>query len=305
MEYICIIEIVWKMISIIVCSINDDLRNHLHQNITENIGCDFEFLYTDNRINPRGICAVYNKLAFKAKGEYLCFMHEDVLIETKNWGEKLISKASDKKTGVLGFAGAGLLSVIPYWNDRHTQFACYKQYLKNGELFEDLTLNKPADNVKVAVLDGMFLFCRKEVWENHPFDEHTFPGFHLYDIDFTLSVAQQYTNYVDCDVVIAHYSMGSLDRAYYDGLIDFYNKWKAILPYSVNPEIIKDNLDKILRLNLKDTVREMIKRTDLPNSYILHFLRSVSLLENGKDYRRAMKYIIKSRLKKIIKKVPY
>ncbi|MDR1883574.1 MAG: glycosyltransferase family protein [Prevotella sp.] len=287
------------MISIIVCSINEWWRNQLQQNIARNIGCDHEFLYIDNTIEKKGICAVYNILAKKAQGEYLCFVHEDVIIETKDWGNLLIARASDKATGVIGFAGAGTVAGFPYWNDGITHYSYYVQRQKDGSLSFDATVNPFGyDFKKVAVLDGMFLFCRKDVWTKHPFDDKTFNGFHLYDIDFCLSVAQEYNNYVGYNTVINHFSTGSPNKQYFDSLILFYKKWQTILPYSVYPEKFKKKRAEFYYRNIKKTIKEIVKRTDLSDNYIVNYLKEINGVNSLRDHWVMYLYIVKSHIYK-------
>lgn len=287
------------MISIIVCSVDESWRKQLKNNIIENIGCDFEFLFIDNKLEKKGICEAYNILAKQAKGEYLCFVHEDVLIETKNWGMELMTKASDPTVGVIGFAGSGTIAGFPYWEDRFTHFKYYVQRLKDGRLWSDETLTpKTAKYTKTVVLDGMFLFCRREVWEKQPFDKNTFANYHIYDMDFTFASAQYYSNYVCNCVVIHHFSLGCLDQKYFDELLLFYNKWKAKLPYTAYPEILSEKKKKYYYFGIKGTVKDMIKRSGLPSSYIYKFLKDINALNFYSDYLTMIQYIIKGRLRK-------
>jgi hypothetical protein len=272
------------MISIIVCSINPELREKLRANIQENIGCEWEFLFEDNSLKGEGICMVYNRLAAKARGSYLCFVHEDVLIETKNWGCKLMDRASDESVGVIGFAGSARVDGRPYWHNKPQLLAYYfKQYTKEGSLHLDFTQNETLDNgvmMKVCVLDGMFLFCRKKVWEENAFDEINFPGFHLYDIDFTLSAAQKYMNFVNREVVLNHYSLGSLSKQYYEYLMVFYRKWHKILPY---PDGQEESLEQ------EDLYRLVIEMGRSGIKYLLSYvyvyvcMRNVNLAKNMRD----------------------
>jgi glycosyltransferase involved in cell wall biosynthesis len=103
-------------ISILVCSINEQLRNNLLQNVEATIGYDFEFLYEDNRANNDGLCKVYNRLAKRATGDFLCFVHEDVILKTQNWGDLLIKFAENPQIGVIGFAGAPAVTGYVWWD---------------------------------------------------------------------------------------------------------------------------------------------------------------------------------------------
>ena len=46
------------------------------------------------------------KLQKKAKGDYLCFVHEDIVIKTNGWGKDLVKFTAQNSTcGVVGVAG--------------------------------------------------------------------------------------------------------------------------------------------------------------------------------------------------------
>ena len=93
-------------LSIIICSINPERAAKALLDISKTIGIEYETIVFDNREHKWGICKVYNYCAEKAQSSYLCFMHEDVAIETRDWG-KIICGFLEKTTdcGVIGFAG--------------------------------------------------------------------------------------------------------------------------------------------------------------------------------------------------------
>ena len=79
------------MISIIICSVNNDYLQNIKNNIAETIGTEYEIIAYDNRHTNHVICHVYNLCAAKAKFPYLCFVHEDVELLSKDWGKELIA----------------------------------------------------------------------------------------------------------------------------------------------------------------------------------------------------------------------
>jgi hypothetical protein len=94
------------MISIIICSINPGQCEKTVKSINETIGAGYETIVFDNREKNWGICKVYNHCAEKAKHPYLCFAHEDVIIDVKDWGKEFIEFTErTPDCGVIGFAG--------------------------------------------------------------------------------------------------------------------------------------------------------------------------------------------------------
>src|SRR5438477_1059436 len=94
------------MISIAICSVNSYYLSQIKENISNSIGVEYELLVWDNKGINKGLCEVYNMLAAKARFEYICFLHEDILFQTEKWGSKLIDIFDERQDiGVIGLAG--------------------------------------------------------------------------------------------------------------------------------------------------------------------------------------------------------
>ena len=74
------------MVSCIICSRKQDISTDLKENIKNTVGCDYELLIIDNSKNQYNIFKAYNEGIRRAKGDILCFMHEDIFYHTQNWG---------------------------------------------------------------------------------------------------------------------------------------------------------------------------------------------------------------------------
>lgn len=288
------------MVSIIVCSVNPDLLATLKANVEKTIGCAYEFLVEDNRGKNNGIGVVYNKLANRARGEYLCFIHEDITVETTGWGDILIEKSQEESCGVIGFAGSSAVSGMPYWQHGEEVFYYFIQRLKNGQLHQDFTNQKrptQPDFEEVLVLDGMFLFCRKQVWEKQYFDEKMFPDFHLYDMDFTYGLSRQFKNYLCFSIVISHFSLGSLGTSYYNALLDFYVKWKNRIDADF---LIKGCKEKV-KAKIPFLVVEMMDKAKLSPIFVLNFLDRTNLTNTFSNRITAYYWVAKGAIKQNLK----
>ncbi len=207
------------IISIIISSYQPNYFLALEKNIAETIGIPYEIIKIDNP-NTMGICEAYNKGASKAQFENLLFIHEDILFQTKYWGELLINYLNKKNTGVVGLAGSKYVPSAPAsWsisNDRYTY--CNVNSKKTAH-------EKLKSYQKVFALDGVFLAVKKSVYQEFTFDENI-EGFHGYDTDFSLRVATQYHNYVIGNIFIEHFSKGILDKKWIDNNIQIRKKIK-------------------------------------------------------------------------------
>jgi hypothetical protein len=261
-------------ISVIICSTNKNLRESIKSNIPQTIGVPFEIICWDNTIAKEGLCSVYNKCAGKAKYSFLCFLHEDVIVSTQNWGAILIEKARNPEVGVIGFAGSKTLSKMPYgyWEaDKLSKRYHLLQSEKDGTVLDHQNINRCDSEPfsELLVLDGFFLFLRKKIWDEVKFDAHNFPYFHYYDIDYTFNVAMKYKNYICYTIDIHHLSPGNVDISWFDSAFIFCDKWKTVLPKSLDP-------DAYSRLELQDKesfqpyIKKMVKLSSLglKNIYI-------------------------------------
>ena len=221
------------MISIIVCSINPARAEAFRTNVLETIGQPCEFIIYDNREAGDSITHVYNHCAGKAKGKYLCFAHEDIFFRTFDWSERIVSLLKKPTTGVVGFAGStAKLATCSGWGSmrQYTRYN-YVQRFRNGSIKYCIANPDKVSASPVIVLDGMCLFMRREVWAEIRFDEATFQGFHLYDLDISMAVGQKYINYVTNDVLLEHFSEGSYNQAWLDDTARFHRKWAGCLPF--------------------------------------------------------------------------
>ncbi len=220
------------MITFICCSIRPEMVQTLEQNIKETIGVPFEFIAFDNRENGLGICKVYNLCAQKAKYEYLCFLHEDIQFNTPNCGEIITSKLSEPDCGVIGFAGSIVKHRLPSgWG--YSMATARERLIQHSDCDETkLVVVNPhnEDFAQVITLDGLCMFVRKDVWAEHLFDENMLTGFHGYDIDFALNVAQHFKNYVCCAIEVEHFSAGSLNDQWRESVGIIHKKWRSKLP---------------------------------------------------------------------------
>lgn len=227
------------MFSVICCSVRPEAAASLRRNIASTIGegVEYEFIAFDNRREHLPIATVYNRCAGRARQPYLCFIHEDAAFLTKDWGRILASQLALPETGVVGFAGSIVKPArLTAWNVCGRDMrANYVQHMRGRR-----HLHHRADGnegfTPVVTLDGFCLFVRREVWAQTPFDAEACPGFHGYDLDFTLAVAAGgHQNYVCQTVTPEHRSEGNYSEAWLDDLRHLHRKWMPRLPLYVSP----------------------------------------------------------------------
>lgn len=258
------------MLSIIICSISPAQLQAVKQNIQETIGVEYEVIAIDNNEKKWPIAKAYNHGAQEAKYPYLLFMHEDVKFHSEDWAKFIGLKLGEPTCGIIGFAGSKVkLKSYSGWDQLYEWMHVF---LYQG--FEDKTkldvrnvyLESPFE--EVVVLDGLAMFVRKEVWKQKPFDEKHLTGFHCYDIDFSLQVAQDYKNYVCCSskVLVEHSSQGSYNTLWFSETIRLHReKWNNLLPIKIEDIKISTRKMKILEEQSSYKFLERIIESDYPD----------------------------------------
>lgn len=163
--------------------------------------------------DARSLCEGYNRGVARSKGEILVFSHDDVDILTPDFAARLV--ASLDQHDLIGAVGATYLSGA-------TWFGCGWPHLRGqigvpAESGAGIVANFFGTYGIVAegvqVMDGFFLATRRTLALQLPFDEKTFDGWHLYDIDFSFSAhLKGFRCAIANDLVMVHASRGKFDE---------------------------------------------------------------------------------------------
>lgn len=222
------------MISIIICSRAQTISNDLSGNIRNTIGSDYELIVIDNSQNEYSIFEAYNLGILRSKGDFHCFMHDDILIHTQNWG-KILERIfnADSQIGLIGIAGSKIKTKMPsaWWD---CEDSCKRmsliQHFANKEIRNwQIGWNNEAVEEVVAI-DGVFMLARKV--EGIKFNERL-KGFHNYDLNLSFEyISKGLKIVVTKNILIEHFSMGKLDQSWYDSTLQVHKMYKKLLPLS-------------------------------------------------------------------------
>jgi hypothetical protein len=264
------------MISVLICSNNANLLKQVTNNITETIGIEFEILHFDNRNERKGLCEVYNKLANNAAYPNLCFIHEDILFNTLNWGKKIehIFK-SDDQIGLIGIAGCKYKSkFFSGWFSGVKELDCANYIHQYKEGLEKVNLSPDSNNLEeVVCIDGVFMCCKKEAWLHNNFDEDLLKGFHFYDIDFSLRIARTYNVVVTYEIELTHITAGGdYGNTWIAEAIKYHKKTAFTLPFSKIP-VNKKSADK----NVITSTLDFLKNYKIDFNYKIKWVVSQKL----------------------------
>lgn len=223
------------MISCIICSHHSDISSKLKDNILKTIGVECELVVIDNSNNSHSIFSAYNEGVRRAKGDILCFMHDDIEYVTQNWGNVVQTEMNNYSVGCIGVAGTYFMPNYPtaWWNT----FANIGQWI-----YQDSEGNRTYHNlnegiindivIPAVVVDGFWMCIKSSLFNEISFDEMTYNGgFHCYDIDICMQIHSIHKEVrVLSDLWIAHYSTGNITGDFHEKLELWYKKWNNFLP---------------------------------------------------------------------------
>ena len=224
------------MISIVICSRTPVITEALQNNIEASIGCAHEIIVIDNSQNEYSIFSAYNKGVELSQYAIICFMHDDIVFHTQNWGNKVVEKFTAEKLGAIGVAGSPYYPLIagPWWSGGLVT----KNIIQPGNTKPDyLAYQEPVkDQLPVLVLDGVWICIRKSLFNTIRFDEKRLKGFHLYDVDISFQVhTQGYELASVYDIVIQHASNGVMNQNWMENCLAVQKKWANQLPLCIIP----------------------------------------------------------------------
>jgi len=135
--------------------------------------------------NGESLTKCYNRGLKQAKNDIVVFCHDDITIETKQWGKKLIKLFNENEEyGIIGVAGSKYMADnATWWIDRKTMYGRV-QHTSGGKTWLSSYSPDQGNNlVEVLNVDGVFFSAHKGRIKKN-FDESV-EGFHFYDVDFS------------------------------------------------------------------------------------------------------------------------
>lgn len=216
------------MISIIICGRDKDITPALSKNIQATIGVEYQIIVIDNSKHIYSIFEAYNKGVALSQYDIVCFMHDDIIFETFNWGSIVLNQFNPSNVGAVGVAGSPYYASLPggWWSGG---MIC--QHI-SGQA--DYAYAKPTNEaLPVVVIDGLWFCIRKELFKTISFDESRFKGFHYYDVDISMQIHDAGYDILSLYNITIQHSSGKLDPIWLQNALILQEKWSKYLPLSV------------------------------------------------------------------------
>lgn len=219
--------------SVIVCSIDPDKLAAVRRNYGELMqGHAWEFIHIPD---ARSLCEGYNRGIKQARGEYLLLSHDDIEILNEDFADVVL--ADLQQADIIGVAGTTQLPGPAWARGRpETRAGQVAHPLRDGRVQLEIYGVHQVLAEGMQALDGVLLGLRRSVVQQLKFDEQTFDGFHLYDVDFTFAASRAGLRLaVSNRIHLVHASVGNYDARWQEYARRFRSKWAGA--YLPQPEV--------------------------------------------------------------------
>lgn len=184
--------------------------------------------------NEYSLTQLYNRGLDEASSDIIVFCHDDIVFETKNWGEKVIKHfEKNPEYGVLGVAGTDHMVDGRWWTIKNSMHGTVK-HTDGVKVWTNKYSESYGNQIKEMVaVDGLFIAVNRERIKNR-FNE-SFQGFHFYDIPFC------FDNHLSgvkvgliSNILLLHKSVGQTNETWETNKVKFEDLYASKLPICLN-----------------------------------------------------------------------
>jgi len=237
------------MITVVYCTRKTNPEHKEHLIKSSGLHKHIEVIEIIN--NGESLTKSYNKGLKQAKNNIVVFCHDDLNIETKQWGNKLIKQfEKNPEYGVIGVAGTKYMaSSGQWWEDKRKMYGRVKHTHEGKSWLSAYSDDLGLGLEEVVIVDGVFFAVDKTRLKTN-FNESV-EGFHFYDVTFC------FENYlkgvkigVSTIVRVNHKSIGMTNESWDKNRIIFAETFKENLPVKIKKTLRKGEKLKILMTSL-------------------------------------------------------
>lgn len=260
------------MITVVYCTRQPNPEHKEHLIKTSGLHKYLEVIEIIN--NGESLTKAYNRGLNMAKNDIVVFCHDDLTVETKQWGTKLIKLfEKNPEYAIIAVAGSKYMPTSGQWWENPKKMYGRVAHTHEGKTWlssysEDLGQNLE----EVVVCDGVWFGVNKKRIKK-TFNENV-EGFHFYDVTFS------FENYLEGAKVgvttmirINHQSIGMTNQAWEKNRADFSEAYQKHLPA---------NIKRVLRKNEKlDVLIGCLSFANYTGSELYVFELAKKLIKEG------------------------
>ncbi len=181
------------------------------------------------------LAKIYNDGLKDAKNDIIVFMHDDLILETKNITPKVIRLfGKNPEYGIIGLAGTDNLLSGMWWQDRSSMYGVVGHEHEGKRHVNHYSKGDYSENLKeVIVVDGLFMMIHRQRIK-HTFNEQ-FEGFHFYDLPICIE------NHLDnvkvgvtTKIRVTHKSVGMVNKKWEKNKLFFEALYEKNFPLKIS-----------------------------------------------------------------------
>lgn len=197
--------------------------------------------------NGESLTKAYNRGLKQAKNDIVVFCHDDLTIETKQWGPKLLKQfENNPEYGIIGVAGSKNMPISGQWWENRSKMYGRVAHTHEGKTWLSIYSEDLGRELEEVVnVDGVF-FAIDKTKIKAEFNESV-EGFHFYEITFCF---ENYLKGVKLGVStlirINHQSIGMTNEQWEANRVTFAETFKDNLPANIKKVLRKGQKLKVL-----------------------------------------------------------
>ncbi len=181
------------------------------------------------------LAKIYNDGLKDAQNDIIVFMHDDLILETKNITPKVIRLfEKNPEYGIIGLAGTDNLISGMWWQDRTSMYGIVGHEHEGKRHVNHYSKGDYSEKLKeTIVIDGLFMMVHRQRIK-HTFNEQ-FEGFHFYDLPICLE------NHLDgvkvgvtTKIRVTHKSVGMVNKKWEKNKLFFEALYEKNFPLKVS-----------------------------------------------------------------------
>lgn len=233
------------MISVVYCTRQNNPEHKEHLIKSSGMLKNLEVIEIIN--NGESLTTSYNRGLKQAKNNIVVFCHDDLVVETKQWGEKLLKLFKrNEQYGILGVAGTKHMPASGKWWENPKKMYGRVAHTHEGKTWlSSYSADLGQEIEETVIVDGVFFAIDKTKIKKE-FNEEV-EGFHFYDINFCF---ENYLEGVKIGVTtvirINHKSIGMTNEKWETNRQEFADKFKDKLPVNIKRVLRKNEKLKVL-----------------------------------------------------------
>lgn len=233
------------MVTVVYCTRNTNPEHREHLIKSSGLHKHIEIIEIIN--NGESLTKAYNRGLKQATNDIVVFCHDDLTIETKQWGHKLLKMfTKHSEYGIIGVAGTKFMSASGQWWENPKKMYGRVAHTHDGKTWlSTYSEDMGQDIEEVVTVDGVFFAVDKRKIKTE-FNEAV-EGFHFYDVTFCF---ENFLKGVKIGVItlirVNHKSIGMTNDQWNDNRIKFADTFKDNLPVNIKKVLRKGQKLKVL-----------------------------------------------------------